>query len=66
MYLHNRDLGKMDLDRTEGGRTAYLPILDLARTEVDRMEVGRTDIGRTDIARMELARMELGRTQVWT
>jgi hypothetical protein len=39
----------MDLDRTEVGRTAYLPILDLARTEVDRTEVGRTEVGRTQV-----------------
>jgi hypothetical protein len=66
MYLHSLDLGKTDLDITEVGKKAYLPILDLARTEVDRTEVGRMDIGRTDIARTELARTELGRTQVWT
>jgi hypothetical protein len=36
MYLHNQDLGRTDLDRSEVGRTAYLPIPDLARTEVDR------------------------------
>jgi hypothetical protein len=68
MYLHNLDLGRTVLDRKEVGRTAHLPITDLAgmevdRTEVDRTEVDRTDVGRTDIGRTEVARTKLGRTQ---